>query len=187
MTKQEHNKMTESEQRALNCADAIEDAHNKIKQCDELLNALETHCGKLIDKRFFEKHFTIKGEYQDYTKYSLTGKHYEWDKYMHRIGIDRMSWQYEPDANGVSIVRAYSDYEYIELQNRETAHVIAQVAWFKTKMKERIEYQTEKKAKFEAIDDGAIIADLQAIFFKYGEPDTWGKLLDSYEVKYPKK
>lgn len=179
--------MSESEKRALNCADAIEDAHNKIKQCDELLNALEAHTGKLIDKRFFEKHFTIKGEYQDYTKYSLTGKHYEWDKYAHRIGLDRMHWTYNADDNGVETVRAYSDYEYIELQNRETAHVIAQVAWFKTRMRERIEYQTEQKKKLEAIDDNAIVAELQAVFFKYGEPETWGRILDLYEVKYPKR
>ena len=185
MTKTDLYNMTHTEQKMLDCRDNIEDAEQKIAQCNELLEALDQHTGKLIDKRFFEKHFTETGEYRNWTRYNLSGKRYDWDKYTHRICLQHMNWTFDADEAGCSTVRKYSDYEYIELDNRKTAHVIEQTKNFIGRMHDRIAYNAERIAKYETLDERQLVKDLRAVYFKHGEPDIWGAMLDLYEVKYP--
>jgi hypothetical protein len=164
---------------------AINGALYTIEQCDELLAALATHTGKLVDKRFFEKHFTMQNEYCDYTKYSFSGKQYEWDKYNHRILLQRYVHTEKVKDRDYSS-SAYSDWEYIELDTRETAHVIERIQAKKAAMLERIEYKKDVLAQLETVDNAAIIADLLAVYKKHNAPITWLEVLDEYTVKYPK-
>lgn len=139
-----------------------------ILSCIELLQALETHTGKMVDKRFFEKHFTIKNEYHNYTKYSYVGKQYNFDTYNYSIYLGTSS-------NG----------EKLKLQTRETSELV-------NALKERhqtafamVEKYTSEIEKLTAFDENAMVQDIIAIYHRYGKPDIWGSVLSSYDVKYP--
>lgn len=139
-----------------------------INSCIELLTALETHTGKLVDNRFFKKHFTINNEYRDWTKYSFAGKQYDFDTYNYRIYL----------GSG-------SSGEYINLQTRETSELVAALRARHESAFQMIQEYTAKVAELESFDEKALVNDLVAVYEKYGKPEIWGKVLDSYEVKYP--
>ena len=180
--------MQTKNERIANAKLMINGAKYSIEQCDELLNALATHTGKLIDKRFFEKHFTQpdNGFGRVWTKYSLHGKRYEWETdYNHRITLQRYVHTEKVKDRDYS-TSTYSDYETIELVTRETAHVIERVQAKKQAMNERIAHYTEQLAQLETVDNSAIVKDLLAVYAKHNAPITWLEVLDMYEVKYPK-
>ena len=161
----------------------INGAQYQIKQCDELLTALATHTGKLVDKRFFEKHFTEPdtGFGRVWTKYSLSGKRYEWEtNYNHRITLQRYIHTEKVKDRDYS-TSTYSDFEFIELVTRETAHVIERIQAKKQALSERVAHYIDQLAQLETVDNAAIVKDLLAVYNKYNAPITWLELLDMYD------
>lgn len=137
-----------------------------IAGIDELLTALKTHTGKLVNIAFFKKHFMEKGEYSDWYKYSLSKKQYDFDRYDSRIYIAK---------------------EYVEFQNKETAQMIERLQVVKDA---KVAYNADMQQhieKLEAFDEKKLVKELHALYKKYCNDDDgiWTKVLNSYDVKYP--
>ncbi len=165
---------------------AIGSADKCIEQCDDLLTKLATHTGKLVDNRFFKKHYLIPGEYRDWTKYRLAPAEYKWSSYKHRIMLERFVQTSEPDFYGHTHTE-YGDWEQIYFDTRETAHIIERIKEFKLKMQDRLVQKYDELAKLETVNNDVIIADLLAVYKKYNAPITWLEILDTYELKHPKE
>jgi hypothetical protein len=136
--------------------------------CVELLQALETHTGKMVDKRFFEKHFTVMSDGHTYVRYSFYGKRYDFDTYNYSLYLGSGN-------NG----------ERLELQTRETRELVEKLQKRHGECYEMIESYTAKITELENFDEQALVNDLIAVYEKHGKPEVWGKVLESYEVKYP--
>lgn len=136
-----------------------------LKAFDELLIPLRLHKGKLIDKRFFVEHFTIKNEYRDYTKYNLYKPRYDWSKHSYEIYLCHS--------------------ERLELNSRETAHVIETIENRKKIVENWIKDYQSKIDALQKFDEKGLVRDLKVLYKKYGKPSVWSKVLDSYDVKYP--
>lgn len=159
--------MNVKDERANNLKNYI-DAHEGIKQaCEELIPALKAHTGKLIDARFFEKHFLIPSERVDrkWTKYSLTKPQYSFDKpvqvYLGRIG---------------------NTGERVGADTRETKDILQAVEEKRAESVKWLEDAREKLEKVDALDVDAMMRDIKAVYMKYGQPDMWDALMRSSEV-----
>lgn len=153
----------------------IETTTRKIMDANRLLVALKGHKGKLIDKRFFEEHFTLEGRDGDHT----------W-KYL-EIYMTDPSYSFQSYQKRIILARINGDCGEVELQSRETAHAIEET----TKMRDLwcgwlAGYEKELKDA-EALDEDELIKDLLKIYEKYGQPKIWDKILGSYEVRNPKE
>jgi len=137
---------------------------NGVKALIEIQNALQQWDNKIVDIRFFKKFFSEKNEYRDYEKYSISAPRYSFD-------------------TGYRIYLA-KDCE-LKIENRETAHIKEKVSEQLTGYQARIDELTKDIETLTAFDEHALIKDLRALYTKHGKPETWGKILDSYEVKYP--
>lgn len=155
-----------------NTQTAIEEEKNYIQKeratlesIAELLTALHAHTGKLVDKRFFLEHFKVSNEYRDWTKYSITAPRYDWSKHSNELYISA-------DCR-------------LELMSRETAHIIEKVEAEQQRARDYIARLTNEIEKLEGFDEAELVRELLALYEKHGKPETWRKVLDSYEVKYP--
>jgi hypothetical protein len=126
---------------------------------------LRTHTGKLVDKRFFLEHFKVSNEYREWTRYEIRAPRYDWSKHAHELYISQECT--------------------LELDSRETAHIIAKAEETEQRLKDGIARYKKEIADLEQYDESKLIEELRALYVKYGAPETWGKVLDSYEVKYP--
>lgn len=139
-----------------------------ISRLQELIKALMEYDKKTIDKKFFDKYFFVKLEYRDFYDFSIQPKRYEYiGEHKHEIYI----W----------------GYTYLEIKSRDRIHILEVAQESLDNFNLWISQNEEQTKKLEALDDMDIVKDLQAVFFKHGSPDLWGKILDSYEVKYPTK
>lgn len=146
---------------------AIDRFGKDLEAINELEAALKTHTGKLVDKRFFEKHFTISNEYRNWTKYNLLPPAYDWSKYNHRLYI----------SQSVSL----------ELQTRETIEILEALKLEREKIETWIKDRQARIVELSSINEKQLIRDLQAVYKKHGKPSIWGAVLDTFEVKYPSK
>lgn len=131
----------------------------------ELKTALKTHTGKLVDKRFFLEHFKVEDTYRDWTRYSLRPPRYDWSKHNHELYVSK-------DCT-------------LELENRETSHIMEHIERAEERARDYAERLKNDIAKLEGFDEDALVKELRALYHKYGAPEHWNKILDSYEVKYP--
>jgi len=146
----------------------IAEYEKQLLDLSELNHALATWKGKNIDKRFFDT-ITIEGwGGKPRAKYHI-GKDYDWNTKMKLYG---------GSLHGA----------WIEAETRETKE------WHKAVLDgiEKIQgwkIECEKDVRaLEKVDLEKIVADLVRVYKDNGIPDTavWGKILDVYEVKYPK-
>lgn len=133
----------------------------------ELAEALRKHQGKNVDKRFFEEHFLLKNEYRDWTKYRLSLPDFSWSAHKYELRVSK-------DCK-------------LNLLTRETKHILEEVEKQTEIEKARIVRYAEEIEALKGIDEDALIADLRALYQKHGKPETWGKILDLYQVKYPEE
>jgi len=139
----------------------------RLEALTEIKGGLEKWTRKLIDKNFFEQ---FKEQAKDGTdkwnKYVLINPEYSWARYSHRIYLGR-------------------SMEQVELQSRETKHVLEEV----NKAIENTEkWITENQGRIDSVestDEEALKNDLLAVFEKHNKPKIWREVLDSYEIKYP--
>lgn len=162
---------TETAQRVEQYREYIKEATEAIKDLDELIPALANWPRKLIDKNFFaQKVFQIEREgwhgAETYSKYHLSTPSYSFEKYAYQIYLNR-------------------SYK-VELQDRETFHVLEACKSLKNDLVNRLKEYEDTIADLESVDESALIRDLQAVYFKHNKPQIWGRILDSYKVKYPK-
>jgi hypothetical protein len=143
-----------------------------LQALKEIEVKLTEHKNKLIDARFFMANFAETIHWGDgipdrtYAKYRLTDPRYMSDRYQKTLYV--------------------SEHCRVELQTRETAHVLAQV------QKEIDKYEAWANdcagtiANILDTDYAALVADLKAVYRKHGSPHIWNETLKAYEVTDPK-
>lgn len=144
----------------------IKKAQTALDNLNQLKTALETWDKKLVDKRFFLQHFKMSNEYRDWTKFSLSTPRYSFCKHSHEIYIT-------------------SDY-YLELDNRETAHILSKINDMLARLTSNIESWQNDIKTLNSFDEKQLVKELQALYSKYNQPEIWGEVLNRFEVKYPK-
>jgi hypothetical protein len=160
---------------------SIKDKETQIARYNETIKHLERirapitlHKGKLVDARFFAAHFTEKwpswkeGETRDYVPYQIRKPSYVFSE----------TYPLELYVSG--------DCK-IQLESRETKDVLKAIDTELEKTTSWRNGSIVSRDKLKLIDEPAIIADILAVYNKHGKPDTWGKILETYEVKYPTK
>lgn len=153
-------------ERVNNLKSYIESHEGILKACDELIPALKAHTGKLIDARFFEKHFLIPNEWnKKYTKYSLTKPSYSFEKPV-QVYLGRMG----------------NSSEKVGADTRETKDILQAVEEKRAQSVTYLADAREKLEKIEALDVEAMLQDIKAVYLKYGKPDMWDNLMRSSEV-----
>jgi hypothetical protein len=153
-------------ERVNNLKNYIESHEGILKACDELLPALKSHTGKLVDARFFEKHFLIPNEWnKKYTKYSLTKPSYSFEKPVQ-----------------IYLGRHGNSSEKVGCDTRETSALIVAIEEKRAESIKWLDDAREKLAKVEALDVEAMLQDIKAVYLKYGKPDMWDNLMRSSEV-----
>lgn len=147
--------------------DYIKDTQATLDNLKELREKLNGYDKKIIDKRFFIEFFTVSNEYREWTKYSISKPRYDWSKHTNELYIDRNCT--------------------LELNGRDKQHILAVIEAEGAKRENWLKGYQEELAKLEGLDEQAIIDDILAVFEKHGKPKQWQKILDIYEVKYPKE
>ena len=155
----------------------IEEYQIGFKALDELQHAVEGHTGKLIDKRFFEKHFYEKDE--------------EWEKYRNekRTKYSMSTPDYGYGGTTHVIYLGVSHYK-LELKSRETAHILEVIVEQVARYEEIVISYNKTLAQLEALDVDAIVKDIRAVYDKYKAniPQYfWQDIIELYNVKCPDK
>lgn len=143
-------------------------AINILSVLDSLKKALIDYDKKIIDKRFFEKYFSIKkDEYRDWTKYSLSKPRYSFDKHAYEIYLGKE--------------------DKLELAARSKTCILDAI-------EEKIKYIDNNVARYEkekeevtSIDEELLKKDILAVYEKHNKPSIWQSVLDDYSIKYPKE
>lgn len=161
--------MTNTQERIQNYERYIESKEDAIVKCQELAESAEQWKNKLIDKNFFE---------QDRFKL-VTDEGYTHFKYHMR----RPEYSYRGSQYVVYLNRDYS----LELKNRETAHVLECIHTMLAFLQTEIEECKKNIAELRNFNEDDLVKDLQALYVKYNRPEVWGKVLESYEVRYPEQ
>lgn len=152
----------------------IATATNALVQAKELYSALATWDAKIVNKKFFEYHFSCRNEKGELekewkgntkTRFYFSDKSYEWEKYAKKI---------------------YLKYpEYIKIPTTQTIDVCNAVKGEIEQLEANITHWNDEIKNLKQIDEAAIIKDLLAVYKKHGKPEIWRDILDNYEVKYP--
>jgi hypothetical protein len=138
-----------------------------LKDLAELEAPLLTWDKKIIDKRFFEQFFTEKNEWRNWTKYSFSKPEYSFSRYNYKIFLNRN--------------------HNLELQTREKEEILTAITELRVKLTEWLIENEAKTKTIGKVDEKKMVADILAVYKKHGCPDIWQKVLDKYEVKYPKE
>lgn len=139
-----------------------------LKNLSLLEKAVNQHNKKLVDKRFFEKHFTEKNEYSTYTKFSISDYRYSFGEFKKQIWI--------------------GSNEYLELKTSGTQEIKNAIQQKKNYTLDYCQNLQNKIDQLGSSDEKSIIKNLRAVFFKHNPPEQlWYNLLKEYEVIYPKE
>lgn len=148
----------------------IEKYQKSLLQATTLHTALLTHTSKMVDVRFFEKHFTIPSDTPRY-------KNQVWTLYGMRKTEN--SWEKPYSLYGVN-------NEKIELDSRDTEHVIHATLEKAEKLKTWIAKYEKEVQELEQFNEQALVEDLLALYSKHNVSETmWRTILEDYQVKYP--
>ena len=166
--------MNITQEKIKDCKESIEKAENALARAKLLYSGLSTWDKKVVNKTFFEHYFTTHDEKGEVRK--------DWKgKIVTDFRLADMPYSY---MHGKRIHLAM--YEYVEVDNADTAHVCERTKSTITSLTERIEQYKQKIKELETVDERAIIKDVLAVWKKHGKPSIWSKLLDSYDVQNPK-
>lgn len=153
-------------------AQVVDQKKNTIKKYLETINNLEelrakltAWSGKFIDKRFFEANFLVSNEYRSWTRFSIRKPAYSWSHYLYEIRISQ-------DCN-------------LELQDRTKEHILDRITIEIANRFDWIAEYREALTKLKTFNEADLVKDLRALYVKHGRPEVWGKVLESYTVKYP--
>ncbi len=141
-----------------------------IESVGEILKALDSYTGQVVNARFFKKHFSESNEWSQWTSYAIIKARYS----------------YRGDFE-LHIPYTAGDSEYINLESRETSHfkeiLIKRLATYK----EMNENTKKALSEVENTDEQAIKKEIIAIYTKHNKPSIWGEILKDYNVMYPNK
>lgn len=153
----------------------IEGYQKTLKRLNELKIALDNYDKENINKTFFVKYFSRKdddgkvllnwkGEVS--TDFYFSDPSYSFEKGK-KIFINNSLY--------IENIIQKTKTEILGLVNEKIGHVSN---WINTDQNRIISLENFNQDKF--------IADMRAIYVKYGEPEFWTELLNIYEVKYIK-
>ena len=167
--------MTFKEQKVQQYEKYVKHTEGEIANLNEILAALKTHKGKVVDKRFFEANFSEKWDKEDpnctrmYTRYSLSEKEYNFQTYWKRIIYFREDGRYAS----------------LELMHKETAYIIEEV-------ERELEKQTKWLAKYKVkaqvareFDEEKCVKAITDLWISFGMPDFWREFCETNSVRYP--
>jgi len=134
-----------------------------IASCDELLKALNDYQKNIINKTFFEKYFLIKGEYKNYTKYSLSAPQYNFQEGKRiYLGKDKEI-----------IINSNKKLDIIAIIKEEREKFLAWQA------------QSEQELSgYQEFDEQAFYTDLKKLYTKYNSPKNWRDLMENSFYKF---
>lgn len=148
-------------------AEIIAKLKKAISKAESLEKALADYDKAIINKKFFEKYFSIteesgqpkigwKGEI--YTSFSFSKPTYSFQKGK-TIYID-------------------GQYSINDIETNDREELLAIVKQWKEKEKESLAFYEKRLAELTAFDENAFVSDLKALYVKYGRPSHWRKLLE---------
>lgn len=161
-----------------------------LKERNKTLNGYEAFKAKLedvakclsqwdkknINKKFFEHFFIMKDEdgkvRNDWKGNVLT--HYT---------IRKSGYSFE--AGTLELV-GFGPYQLVKLSDRSTEKALEAVNQKIENVTAWIAHEKQQIAELSRFDEEQFVADMRAVYVKYGKPDNWTSLLDIYEVKYPR-
>ncbi len=148
----------------------IEGYQATFSALDELQHALEKHAGKIVNKTFFAKHFSIEDE--------------EWQKYNNGDKRTKYSIQKHPYAGTEYRIYLVRDH-HLELQNRETAHILERAKEQLERTEQVLIRYNKELDQLEALDVALVVKDLKAVYNKHKKniPQYfWDDILGLYEI-----
>lgn len=146
---------------------SIADISKAIKKANSLAIALADYDKATINKRFFEKYFTLfdeKGEVRKsykgevYTAFKFSDKTYSFEKGK-KIYID-------------------GHYSIDDIETTDRKELLVIVNNWLAKRKEALTDYEKKLTALTAFNENDFIADLKALWIKHGKPSHWRKLLE---------
>lgn len=165
----------QKEQEIIKLQGYIATSQTVIASLTELQTALDKHTGKVVNKTFFEKYFTLTNE--DGTP----------EKRLYTEEVRTKYCMYTSDFSWAPYRIYLTTSETLNLLNRDTAHIRETVSHMLTAKQLSITEYTNQITALNAFDEKALVSELLALYYKHGQPSIWQEILDQYEVKYPKQ
>lgn len=165
---------TNKEEYTKDLTNTIEQYSFFIGNLEEIEKALIDYKSETINITFFKKYFNETHDGRDYQKYHIRANDWEWSKDKFKISIG----YYRGGRSSYA--------ETVDVENRNRAHILERVQTKKAGYLQTLEAKKKELEKLASFDESALVADLLALYKKYDNETMWRKVLESYEVKYPK-